>query len=149
MADHQRVVVAHVKNGRGHVHVVFNRVQPVTLRAAKDSWSYRIHEQVARDLEQRFSLRPVTGVHTRPAGTPRPVALANHRDTQAAQRTGIPVQEVAAALRAAWADTGGGIAFDEAIRPSPSPSRVRRLAPPRQRPNPIATSRSPSTLPAA
>lgn len=120
MIGHQRAVVLHRKKGedgqvREHVHIVWNRVHPVTLKAARNAWNYRIHEQVARKLERQFNLKPVIGVHTRPTGTPRPVAKATHKDQQAATRTGISVAEVADILKAAWQGTTSGKEFAQAI----------------------------------
>lgn len=111
MAGHQRVVIGHRKAGREHIHVVFNRVDPRTLKAARDSWSYRIHEESARALEQRWGMQPVIGAHVRDRGAPRPMARTTHRDAQAGQRTGVPPDVVSALLQAAWTSTGGGIAF--------------------------------------
>lgn len=106
-----RAVVAHEKHGRRHLHVVWLRVDPQTLKANCDSHTYRIHELTSRDLEARFGLRPVAGVHTRPNGAPRPVAAATHEDQQAAARTGVAVAEVAAAIRGAWREAEDGPGF--------------------------------------
>lgn len=115
MVSHQRCVVRHVKRGREHIHIVWCRVHPVTLRLARDSHNRRKHEECSRALEERWRLRPVIGAHTRHAGTPRPVAIATHGDWQAAERTGIPVKGVAAALQEAWVATTSGRAFAAAI----------------------------------
>ena len=114
-SGHQRAVIRHIKRGREHVHVVWCRVHPVTLKVARDSQNYRKHEECSRALETRWKLRPVVGVHTRPPGTRRPVALGTHRDWQAQERTGIAVRDVAAALQEAWMATATGKAFGAAI----------------------------------
>jgi hypothetical protein len=81
--------------------------------------SYKRHEAASRELEERWnSSRPVTGVHTRQVGTPRPVAKATHRDWQAQTRTGVQVDDVAAILKAAWASTDSGKAFAAAVKQS-------------------------------
>lgn len=121
MEDHQRAIIRHQKQGedgkiREHIHIIWNRVHPETLKTAHSGWNYRTHEQVARSLERRFGLRPVVGVHSRPKGSPRPVARASHNDQQTANRTGISVQTVAELLKAAWRDTGGGEAFHRRIQ---------------------------------
>lgn len=121
MENHRRAIIRHQKQGedgkiREHIHIIWNRVHPETLKTAHSGWNYRIHEQVARSLERRFGLRPVVGVHTRPKGTVRPVARATHNDRQAANRTGISVQTVAELLQAAWKETGGGEAFHRRIQ---------------------------------
>lgn len=115
MQGHQRAVVLHVKRGREHAHVVWCRVHPATLRLARDDHNYRRHEECSRALEERWGLRPVVGAHTRPQGTPRPVALATHGDWQAQERTGVVVRDVAAALNEAWCGTRSGRAFAAAI----------------------------------
>ena len=116
MTGHQRAVVRHIKRGREHVHVVWARVHPDTLKLARDSQNYRKHEECSRALEERWGLRPVVGVHTRTPGTARPVALATHKDWQAQERTGIAVRDVASALSEAWRSTKTGTAFANAIR---------------------------------
>ena len=112
---HSRVVVRHRKIGRDHLHIAFCRVHPESLKAGRDGHNYRIHEQTSRCLEARWHLRPVVGVHTRRPGTPRPVARATHDDWQAAERTGIRVDDVAAILATSWAATRDGRSFAKAI----------------------------------
>ncbi|SOE01526.1 relaxase/mobilization nuclease domain-containing protein [Caenispirillum bisanense] len=100
-----RAVVRHRKRDRDHVHVVWLRVDPLTLKVASDSHNYRRHEEASRELEARFGLDAVVGAHTRPEGTARPVAAAAHKCWQAAERTKMPVAEVAAAIRGAWRES--------------------------------------------
>ena len=115
LTGHQRAVVRHIKRGREHVHIVWCRVHPWTLKLTRDSNNYRTHEECSRALEERWNLRPVVGVHTRDPGTPRPVAMATHADWQTSERTGIPVRDVADALRDAWRTTKTGREFSTAI----------------------------------
>lgn len=115
MMGHQRAVVRHIKKSREHVHVVWCRVHPQTLKLARDSQNYRKHEECSRALEARWHLRPVVGAHTRPAGTPRPVAIGTHGDWQAQERTGIAVNGVADAFTDAWRTTATGKQFATAI----------------------------------
>jgi hypothetical protein len=115
MVGHQRAVVLHVKRGREHLHIVWCRVHPTTLRLARDSQNYKRHEETSRYLEASWGMRQVVGVHTRPKGTPRPVAVGTHGDWQAAERTGIAVNDVVAALRDAWTATTTGKAFAASI----------------------------------
>lgn len=111
LEGHQRALVLHTKQGRPHLHVVWGRVHPETLKCASDSQNYRTHEEVSRALERRWGLRPVRGVHTRPKGTARPVARADHTDWQASIRTGVPTMSVASRLSQAWAVSGDGTGF--------------------------------------
>ena len=115
MVGHQRAVVRHVKRDREHIHVVWCRVHPTSLKLARDSQNYRKHEECSRALEARWNLRQVVGVHTRPAGTPRPVAIGTHGDWQAQERTGIAVNDVADAFTDAWRSTATGNQFATAI----------------------------------
>lgn len=111
LTGHQRAVVRHVKRGREHLHVVWGRVHPVTLKTASDGNFYRRHEECARALEERWGLRPVVGVHTRIPGSPRPVAAATHGDWQAQERTGVKVASVADTLKWAWGRSRTGKEF--------------------------------------
>jgi hypothetical protein len=55
--DHQRVIVEHVKEGRQHFHVIWNRV---SLRAGKPHWPYMHKKQskiVAREMEIELGLK--------------------------------------------------------------------------------------------
>lgn len=127
LVGHQHAIVLHVKRGRPHVHVVWGRAHPVTLKVARDGRNYARHEACARQLEARWELHPVRGVHTRPSGTPRPVACATHQDWQAQERTGIPVEKVAAVLQRAWHSTESGREFATVIhRKGMSLARGRR-----------------------
>ncbi len=115
LGGHPRAVVRHRKHERDHIHVVWLRVNPTTLKTARDSHNYRIHEESSRELEARFGLRAVVGAHTRPAGMPRPVAFATHGEQQAAERTGMSVAEVTAAVKAAWRESMDGQSFAAAV----------------------------------
>lgn len=115
LTGHPRAVVVHVKRNREHVHVVWSRCDPVTLRCVSDSNNYAKHERCSRVLEERLSLRLVVGAHTRPADTPRPVAAATHADWQAAERTGVAVADVAARIQGAWNEAANGREFAAAL----------------------------------
>jgi hypothetical protein len=115
LSGHQRALVRHDKKGRGHLHIVWNRVDGDTLKVAHDGWSYLRHERVARRLEQRWRLKPVIGAHTRPEGIARPVAAMSHQDWQAQTRTGVAVADVADRLRQAWHASPDGRSFAVAV----------------------------------
>jgi hypothetical protein len=115
LSGHQRAIVRHVKKGREHIHVVWNRVNLLTLRAVHDGQSYTKHEACARLLEDKFCLPATLGVHSRPPGTRRPVAKMTDADRQAAERVGQPVADIAAILTAAWNSTATGKEFATAI----------------------------------
>ena len=56
---HQRVVVEHIKDGRQHYHIIWNRVDVDTMRVASITGNYAAHERTARQLEQKFELVPL------------------------------------------------------------------------------------------
>src|SRR5271155_2786172 len=47
LEGHQRVVVEHVKHGRQHCHVIWNRVDVETLKVADMGGNWPIHEKTA------------------------------------------------------------------------------------------------------
>ena len=54
LEGHQRAVVKHFKDGRWHQHVVWNRINPETMKAAQLSHERREAIRVARALEDDF-----------------------------------------------------------------------------------------------
>ncbi|HLN24644.1 MAG TPA: hypothetical protein VK558_11735 [Patescibacteria group bacterium] len=114
LTGHKRVVIGHCKKGRRHLHAIWCRAND-DLRIASDAHNFYKNEFAARELERRWNLCPVVGVHTRPAGTSRPVARMNHQEWQG-QRTGIMVSDVASILSTAWASTTTGQDFASAIQ---------------------------------
>ena len=120
LQGHQRVVIGHSKGGRRHCHVVWCRcrVRGEALVIAADNWSYRRHEAAARELETRWSTKPVAGFHSpREPGSPAPKrAKKSHDDWQAECRTGVQVDDVAAILKAAWDGSDNGRALAAALR---------------------------------
>ena len=115
LTGHQRIVVQHVKRGRPHIHIVWCRAHPESLKIVSDSHNYKKHELCSRELEERFGLRQIEGVFTRKPGAPRPVARATHSDHQAQERTGIKVDDVAGILQHAWTCTTTAQQFKTAI----------------------------------
>jgi hypothetical protein len=116
LTGHQKAIVIHNKKSREHCHIVWNRVHPETLKTASMSWNYRKHEEVSRRMEERWSLTPVMGVHTRPEDEDRPVARATHQDWQSASRTGVTIEEIQVILRECWEQCDCGDAFIQACR---------------------------------
>ena len=110
LEGHQRVVIEHVKEGRQHYHVIWNRVDVETMKVADMGGNYRIHEKTARELEARFGL------------TPTPTAAPNARnppdalwEKRAAERSGIDPKTMREELTQLWRATDTGTAFKEAL----------------------------------
>lgn len=114
LTGHQKAIVIHRKKGREHCHIVWNRVHPETLKTVSMSWNYRKHEEVSRRMEERWSLSPVMGVHSRPEGEDRPQAKATHSDWQASTRTGVTIEEIQVTLRECWEQSDCGDSFIQA-----------------------------------
>jgi hypothetical protein len=110
-----RIVVAHVKKGREHYHVGWSRLDLEHMTVISDSFNYRKHEEVARQLEREFGHEPVQGVHVDRDGKPRPKRTPSHSEMLQAQRTGVPVKEAKALLTEIWQNTKTGQEFREAL----------------------------------
>ena len=113
LEGHQRVVVEHVKNGRQHYHIIWNRVDVDTLRVSDMGGNWHIHEKTARELEAKFGLTPTP--------TPTPEQLAEKKsapelyEIRAAERSGIEPAALKAELTELWNRTDSGQAFASAV----------------------------------
>jgi len=59
--DHQRVIVEHIKDGRQHFHVMWNRVSLATGRPIWPGHHWKKSKQVCREMEAELGLkRPVS-----------------------------------------------------------------------------------------
>lgn len=106
---HQRIVIEHVKHGRQHFHVVWNRVDQETLRVADMGGNWRIHERTQEELEQRFGLTPT------PAKDPDRARGPDLWELRAAERSGIDPVAMKAELTELWRASDTGQAFKAAI----------------------------------
>ena len=113
LEGHQRVVIEHVKHGRQHYHIIWNRVDVDTLRVADMGGNWPIHEATARQLEARFGLTPTP--------TPTPDKIAEKKsapelyEIRAAERSGIDPASIKTELTELWKRTDSGQAFAVAI----------------------------------
>lgn len=55
--DHQRVIVEHIKDGRQHFHVMWNRVSLTTGKVVKSGQHWKKSKQAAREMEQELGLK--------------------------------------------------------------------------------------------
>lgn len=107
-----RVVVAHVKGKRQHVHVVWSRIDLERGRAIADSWNFRVHEAVARDLESEFGHDAVRGAFTgRDVQQSRPRRTPRSHELRQEERSGIHLSDVEAEITALWRCTSHGEEF--------------------------------------
>jgi len=110
-----RVVVAHLKEGRAHVHIAWSRIELETMKAIPDSHNYRRHEIVARELEREFGHARVQGAHIEREGEARPDRTPSHAEMQQAERSGLSPTEAKTQLTEIWNRTDSGRAFAAAI----------------------------------
>ncbi|MFY9288463.1 MAG: relaxase/mobilization nuclease domain-containing protein [Alphaproteobacteria bacterium] len=57
--EHQRVIVEHIKDGRQHFHVMWNRVSLKTGKAVWPGHHWNKSKQVAREMEKELGLKRV------------------------------------------------------------------------------------------
>lgn len=87
-----RAVVLHEKNGREHVHVVWQRTDPDSMTLVSDGWNYKAHERASLALELEFGHEHVPGKHEkrdRDHQPEPPKADISHAEWQQKDRTGI------------------------------------------------------------
>lgn len=58
--DHQRVIVEHIKDGRQHFHVMWNRVSLTTGKVVKSGEHWKKSKQAAREMEKELALKHPT-----------------------------------------------------------------------------------------
>lgn len=107
----QRVMVFHKKDGREHCHVVWNRVDAETLKAAHHSHNYRTHEEVARALEAEFGLNRTQGVHAERDGEKKPRERPTTKESQQEARSGWKKADAKDAIGGAWENSENGEGF--------------------------------------
>jgi type IV secretory system conjugative DNA transfer VirD4/TraG family protein/relaxase-like protein len=115
LQDHARAVVLHVKHGREHIHVVWNRINLETMRTVHDGHNYRKHELVARTLEREFGHERVQGAHIEREGKPRPERTAPKWAMQQGERLKIDPRQVKAQVQELWKASDSGRSFAAAL----------------------------------
>lgn len=112
-----RVIVEHVKNGRQHFHVVWDRIDLEHGKAIDTPVNYRTHERVAVELEQEFHLSPTpTRAHLREPGQARPEQNAEKWQYEQTERLGAKTpREQAAEITALYARADNGAALQAAL----------------------------------
>jgi hypothetical protein len=110
-----RVVVVHEKEGREHCHIVWSRIDLDRMRAISDSYNYRKHEEVARDLEREFGHERVQGAHAERDGKERPDRTPSHEEMLQSDRGAVSPDEAKALVTELWRRTDSGQAFRAAL----------------------------------
>jgi hypothetical protein len=122
LQGHAYAFVIHQKYGprtpdvlREHGHVVWNRINPDTMRAAHDGHNYRKHEQVARDLEREFGHARIQGAHAERNGQPRPARTPPDWIMLQSGKSGIDPHSVSATVKQLWKETDSARRFAGAL----------------------------------
>jgi len=85
MFHHQRVIVEHIKDGRQHFHVIWNRVSLMTGRPVWPGEHWKKSKQVCREMEQELGLQRPTPRRAQPAHGGRGTASGRYRSLSAGQ----------------------------------------------------------------
>jgi hypothetical protein len=118
MTGQPRAVVVHEKEGREHCHIVWTRIDIEKMRTVSDSFNYRKHELVARELEREFGHERVQGAHIEREGIERPERTPSHRELLQAARTGISPQAAQEHVTKIWQRADSGAAFAKGLEES-------------------------------
>jgi len=113
-----RAVVMHEKNGRQHIHVVWQRTDIETMTLRSDSYNYLAHERASLRLEQEFGHEHVPGKHAkrdREKQPDFPRAEVSHDEWQQAERGGMGHRERKAQVTALYESSDSGPAFKAAL----------------------------------
>lgn len=114
-----RAVVLHEKNGREHIHVVWQRTDIDTMRLRSDSHNYQAHERASARLEQEFGHEHVPGKHAkrdREAQPELPSSEITHAEWQQSERSGIDPRARKEQITALYEASDTGSAFHAALQ---------------------------------
>ena len=114
LEDHQRVVVEHVKAGRQHYHVIWNRVDVDTMRVRDMGGNYFTHERTARQLEEKFGLERTPRAHGEREGE-RVSKRTDLWEHDRGHESGQAPRDIKAELTTLWQVSGNGRVFVEAL----------------------------------
>lgn len=118
LKDHPRAIVLHERDGREHIHVVWQRCDVDTMTLASDSWNYLAHEKASLALEEEFGHEHVPGKHAkrdRDRQPEFPRQETTQAEQQQAERTGIDPAERKAQIIALKAASDSAQAFKTAL----------------------------------
>ena len=96
MAHHPRRVVLHDGGDKPHVHVVFQRADPETLKMWELWQNYKKHELASLRMSKEFGMEIVPGKHAKRDRKKQPEfprAESTQADHQQAKRTGMSFEE--------------------------------------------------------
>jgi hypothetical protein len=112
LEGHQRAAVQHFKDGRWHQHVVWNRIDPETMKAAQLSHERRASIRVARELERELDLTRVSSQRPTQRREQRPPL---EWEKEQARRTKIDADAVRDSISLCWTLSDQGQTFAGAL----------------------------------
>jgi hypothetical protein len=105
-----RAIVHHVKGGRAHVHVVWSLISDDgRLLPYGNNWAK--HQRAAGKLERRLGLRQTYHPASHQPGDKRPDRRPKKSQTYQSQRTGLKLDQIKAAISAAWTNSSAALPF--------------------------------------
>lgn len=112
LADRQRAVIQHQKDGRWHTHVVYNRIDPATGKAVNIGRDHFKAKKIAREIERELGLQKVTDK--------RPLRRREQQpplkwETEQTRRTKSDANAIREQIAEAWARSDNGRAFQQAL----------------------------------
>ncbi|MEX2206681.1 MAG: relaxase/mobilization nuclease domain-containing protein [Myxococcota bacterium] len=117
LVNQPRAVVYHEKDGRPHIHVVWQRTHIDSMTLVSDSQNYRAHERASLELEREFGHDHIPGRHAkRDPDKERPTAAFNHAAWQQFERTGLDPRRRKAEITALFHQAETGVALRQALR---------------------------------
>lgn len=115
LAGQPYFVIEHKKAGRMHRHIVWSRIDQLTMTAISDSLTARIHEQTSRQLEAAFGLEAGISILVPNRESARPARRAKkHERFRGAQRGADP-HAIADQLKALQEHGESGQRFRDAL----------------------------------
>lgn len=112
LKEHHRAMVMHTYKGEKHLHVVWDRIDENTLKAAELKYEHLRCKNVARELEREFGLQQVRNQKRDPEREPAAPTMA---EEQQARRKGQDLNAIRGAIREAWEQSTDGKGFAEAL----------------------------------
>lgn len=112
LEGHHRAMVMHTYKGEKHLHVVWDRIDENTLKAAELKYEHLRCKDVARTLEKELGLQRVRNQKRDPE---RELAAPTMAEEQQARRKGQELKDQRGALREAWEQSTDGQSFAAAL----------------------------------
>lgn len=118
MAHHPRRVVLHDGGDKPHIHVVFQRADPETLKMWELWENFKKHEQASLRMSKEFGMEIVPGKHAKRDREKQPEfprAETTQAEEQQAKRLGISTDELKAQITALRQQCDDAQAFKNAL----------------------------------